>query len=371
MVVKGKANSLDIAHLAGVSQATVSRALRGHPAVNRATRERVMEIARQLNYQVDKNASNLRTQQSGTLAVLLFEDPTVDDSSINPFFHSMLGSITRACAQRGYDLLISFQQLSRDWHADYEDSHKADGLILLGYGDYREYRSRLEALVAQGTHFVRWGAVLAGQPGLSIGCDNHAGGLAATRHLLSLGRRRIGFLGHASQGAPEFLERYQGYACALREAELTPDPLLQAEAISTEQAGREAAELVLARGARLDALVCASDLIAIGALRALQGHGLRVPEDVAVVGYDDIPMAQYAHPALTSVQQDTRRAGELLVDTLLRLVHGEEAQPVKLPPLLMVRQSSGAGLPAPPTRRSATVTALRSGARSGTRRTPR
>jgi DNA-binding LacI/PurR family transcriptional regulator len=365
VVVKGKPNSLDIAHLAGVSQATVSRALRGHPSVNRATRDRVLEVARQLNYKVDKNASNLRTQQSGTLALLLFEDPTVDDSNINPFFHSMLGSITRVCAQRGYDLLVSFQQLSRDWHADYEDCHKADGLILLGYGDYRDYRGRLEALVAQGTHFVRWGAVLADQPGLSIGCDNHAGGLAAARHLLALGRRRIGFLGHASQGAPEFLERYQGYAAALREAALTPDPLLQADAISTEQAGREAAELVLERGARLDALVCASDLIAIGAMRALRARGLRVPEDVAIVGYDDIPMAQFTNPALSSVQQDTRRAGELLVDTLLKLVHGEPAQPLKLAPQLIVRQSCG--MPLQPTRSPATVTALPTRARRASR----
>jgi hypothetical protein len=111
---------------------------------------------------------------------LLFEDPTPDDSQINPFFLTMLGSITRACALRGYDLLISFQQMSSDWHKEYEDSRKADGIILLGYGDYLAYQSRLEQLVSQGTHFVRWGAVQAGQPGLSIGCDNFRGGYDAT-----------------------------------------------------------------------------------------------------------------------------------------------------------------------------------------------
>src|SRR5690606_29315964 len=97
MSIRGKPTSLDIAHLAGVSQPTVSRALRGSPSVNPETRERILAIARQLNYKVDKNASNLRAQQSGTLALLFFEDPTPDDSLINPFFHSMLGSITRAC----------------------------------------------------------------------------------------------------------------------------------------------------------------------------------------------------------------------------------------------------------------------------------
>ena len=157
----GKATSFDIAFLAGVSQPTVSRALRGSPSVREETRKRVEAIAQQLNYKVDKNASNLRCQRSNTLALLLFEDPTSDDSLINPFFHSMLGSITRACAQRGYDLLISFQQQSGNWHEDYEDTRKADGLILLGYGDYLEYRGRLARLVEQGTHFVLWGAVQA------------------------------------------------------------------------------------------------------------------------------------------------------------------------------------------------------------------
>ena len=121
--MKGKATSFDIAHYAGVSQSTVSRALRNSPLVNDETRRRIHDIAKKLNYKVDKNASNLRTQQSSTLALLLFEDPTSDESQINPFFLAMLGSITRACAKEGYDLLVSFQSASADWQADYEDSH--------------------------------------------------------------------------------------------------------------------------------------------------------------------------------------------------------------------------------------------------------
>ena len=133
---KTRVTSLDIAHRAGVSQATVSRVLAGSPLVNAETRRRVEQAVRELNYKVDRHASSLRTQRAGTLALLLFEDPTEDESNINPFFLSMLGSITRACARHHHDLLVSFQQLSDDWHADYEDSMKADGLILLGYGDY-------------------------------------------------------------------------------------------------------------------------------------------------------------------------------------------------------------------------------------------
>ena len=192
---KTKATSVDIAHRAGVSQATVSRVLRGSPLVNADTRKRVMDAVQELNYKVDRRASSLRTQRAGTLALLLFEDETADDSNINPFFLSMLGSITRACARHHHDLLVSFQQLSDDWHADYEDSMKADGLILLGYGDYMDYRPKLERLVEQGTHFVRWGAVLPDQPGISIGCDNADGGRLVGEHLLELGRRNIAFLG--------------------------------------------------------------------------------------------------------------------------------------------------------------------------------
>jgi DNA-binding LacI/PurR family transcriptional regulator len=342
--MKGKPTSFDIAYHAGVSQATVSRALRGSPLVSAETRRRIQAIAKQLNYKVDKNASNLRRQHSVTLALLLFEDPTSDDSLINPFFLSMLGSITRACARQGYDLLISFQQLSDDWHADYQDSHKADGLILLGYGDYLIARSKLEGLVEQGTHFVRWGAVVEGQPGVSIGCDNNQGGRAITEHLLKLGRRDIAFIGDVSAGCPEFSDRYRGYCTALHEAGLAVNPTLQVDAAdSTETVGQRAMRQLLARGPRIDAVFAASDLMAIGAMRALDEAGLKVPRDVAVVGFDDIPVAGLTNPPLTTVAQDTKRAGELLVETLIHQIRHEPTSSVMLPARVVVRRSCGAG----------------------------
>ncbi len=338
--MKGKATSHDIAYLAGVSQPTVSRALRGSPTVNEETRKRILQIAQDLNYKVDKNASSLRSQQCGTLALLFFEDPTLDDSLINPFFLSMLGSLTRACALQGYDLLISFQQLSSNWHMDYQDSKKADGIILLGYGDYLEYLSRLEQLIAKGTHFVRWGAVLPGQPGISIGCDNFQGGRDLTDHLLNCGRRNIAFVGHASDHYPEFFERYRGYSQALHDAGIAPVNELQIDAFTTEQSGYDAACTLLDRGVQFDGLFCASDLIAIGAMRALQERGLRVPEDVAVAGFDDIPTARFANPSLTTVHQDTKVAATLLVDSLLAAIHGEPAESHTIPLSVVVRQST-------------------------------
>ncbi len=334
-----KPTSFDIAFLAGVSQPTVSRALRGSPVVSLETRKRIEEIARQLNYRVDKNASNLRSQHSNTLALLLFEDPTPDDSQINPFFLSMLGSITRASARQGYDLLISFQQLSRDWQQDYEDSRKADGIILLGYGDYEEYRPRLVRLVEQGTHFVRWGPVLDGQPGISVGCDNLQGGYEVTRHLLAASRKAIAFLGTATSHYPEFFDRYRGYERAMMEAGVATSSALQVDAITTEESGFQAARELLARGVPFDAIVAASDLIAIGALRALQESGIDVPRQVGVVGFDDIPAASLTNPPLTTVMQDTRRAGELLVETLLRQIAGDGAANSVIPTRLVVRRS--------------------------------
>jgi len=338
---KGKATSLEVAHLAGVSQPTVSRALRGSPTVNEATRKRIQAIADELNYKVDRNASKLRAQHTDTLALLFFEDPTLDDSLINPFFLSMLGSITRACAIHGYDLLISFQQLSGNWLADFQDSKKADGIILLGYGDYLEYLSKLEQLVAQGTRFVRWGAVLPGQPGISIGCDNHEGGRGVTRHLLEIGRRRIAFLGHASDHYPEFLERYRGHVELLEEHGLAVSPALHVDAVSTERSGYEGIQELFRRGETFDAVFCASDLIAIGAMRALQERGMRIPQDVAVTGFDDVPTASFANPSLTTVQQDTKLAGQLLVDSLLALIHDEPVESQIMPVKLVVRRSTG------------------------------
>lgn len=338
----GRPTSFDIAYAAGVSQPTVSRALRGDRSVSATTRARIEQIARDLNYTVDKNASSLRSQRANTIALLFFEDPTPDDSMINPFFLSMLGAITRACANRGLDLLISFQRMEDDWHMQYQDSHRADGLILLGYGDYTAYHARLEQLARQGTHYARWGAVADDPDGTTVGSDNVGAGRLAGQHLIGSGRRNIAFLGHADEHYPEFAGRYTGLCAAMAEAGLVPDPLLQFDAITTEEAGHEAAQRLLASGRQFDAVFAASDLIAIGAMRALAEAGRRVPQDVAVVGFDDIPAASLTTPPLTTVMQDIKGAGELLIDTLMAQIEGRELPERTLSARLVVRGSSAA-----------------------------
>ena len=328
--------SFDIAALAGVSQPTVSRALSGNPSVSEATRARVLAAAEQLNYKVDKNASGLRRQQSRTLALLYFEE--WPEGVINPFYLSLLGPMVRCCADAGYDLLISFQQLSSDWHVDYEDSRKADGIILLGYGDYLAYRPRLEQLVERGTHFVRWGSE--GEIGATVSSDNEQGGFEATTHLLQQGRRQIAFVGTASPANPEFLERWRGYCRALRAAGIAPDEQLRADADPSEAAGRAAIAELVSRGAQFDSIFAASDVAAIGAMHALQNMGRAVPDDVAIVGFDDIPAASLSSPPLTTVTQDAHRAGVTLVEAILEAVEQGSTTSRVLPVRLTVRESS-------------------------------
>jgi len=338
----GKPNSFDIAYRAGVSQSTVSRALRNSPLVNEETRLKVQAIAKELNYKVDKNARNLRSQKTKTIALLLCEEQGIGDSLINPFFLSMLGSITRASANRGYDLLISFQQSSEDWHADYEDANRADGIIFLGYGDYVTYVQKLTYLTEVGAHYITWGPVLEGQPGFSIGCDNFNSAYKATQHLINLGHKNIAFVGDISEHSPEFSARYDGYTKALKDAGIVADATLQVAAETSEEEGYKATLTLVQRRIKFDAVFGASDLIAIGAMKALEESGLVIPKDVAVMGFDDIPMASYTHPPLTTVQQNTRLAGELLVENLLKLVDGESVTSMLLPAELIVRGSCGA-----------------------------
>ena len=334
--------SFDIAYRAGVSQSTVSRALRNSPQVSLATREKVQAIAKELNYRVDKNATALRSQSSSTLALLIFEDDTRDDSHINPFFMSMLANITRVASERGFDLLVSFQRMDQDWHLEYELSSKADGLILLGYGDYTLYHDKLKQLAAADAHIVLWGPGLDEVPVATIGTDNVLGGALATRHLLDQGHRQFAFIGNATPGSPEFLQRYEGHRQALIEAGLEPSDQCQIDCGNNEADALEAANKLLAAAIMPTAVVCASDLIAITLMLQLRKSGVKVPEQVSITGFDDIIQASWVEPSLTTVRQDTRRSSEQLVDNLIASIRGESITSERVTPSLITRDSTQA-----------------------------
>lgn len=332
--------SRDIADIAGVSQATVSRALRNSPLVREETRHRIQAIARELNYYVNRNAAGLRTHHSNTLALLMFDDSEGADRQMNLFLLSMLDNITRAAARFGYDVLVSLQQLHDDWHIEYQASHRADGLILLGYGDYVEYREKLAALADAHTRFMIWGPIVKDQPGHSFGCDNENGGYQATRHLTDLGRKRIAFIGSTSRRCPELAARHAGYLRALADAGLAANEKIRVPANNSESLGYRAAQQLMESGEAFDAIFAVTDLVAIGAMRALQEAGRKIPDDVSVVGFDDMPLAAYVSPALTTVQQDAEIGAEGLVRGIVGLIEGEPVESGLMAPKLIVRNST-------------------------------
>jgi DNA-binding LacI/PurR family transcriptional regulator len=346
--MNARKTSYQIACYAGVSQPTVSRALRGSPLVSKETRERIQAIARELNYTVDKNASSLRLKSTRTLALLLFEEQGRRSADFNPLFLSMIPSITLACAARGIDLLVSFQKVSGKWQIDHQLSRKADGVILLGYGRHDEYEGFLQSLMSQSAHFVRWGSPDQEQIGLMVGCDNVGGGFKASEHLTARGRRRIAFLGALDSHLHEFRDRHLGYQRALAAAGLSYDPELVVSCSATRESGYDVMDSLLARRPDVDAVFAASDMIAIGALGACHDRGLSVPNDVAVAGFDDIPAASMTTPSLTTVAQDVDAAAETLVSALLNQINNEpnglKPHAIKIPAQLVVRQSTGGGL---------------------------
>jgi DNA-binding LacI/PurR family transcriptional regulator len=326
----------DIARLAGVSVSTVSRALNGSALVNAETRERIGLLARSLNYSINLGAQNLRLQKNQTIAVVVPYDAQARQHISDPFFLSIVGAIADALTDRGYDMLLSRVDAERlDSAATLYDSGKAIGLVIIGQWRHHD---QLNDLAARKVPVVVWGGQLPQQLYCSVGGDNVAGGLQATRHLLRLGRRRVAFVGDAR--LPEVNLRQQGYRQALTEAGLQADPALELPVPFEIIAARSALDRLCASGAAFDGVLACSDLLALQAVQALRATGRQVPGDVAVVGYDDMPVATYSDPPLTTVHQPVALAGAELVDALLTLLRGERAAPRVLPVHLVVRDSA-------------------------------
>jgi DNA-binding LacI/PurR family transcriptional regulator len=328
----------DIARLAGVSVSTVSRALAGNPQINADTRERVSQLARSLNYTINVGAQNLRLQKSQTIAVVVPYDTRVRQHISDPFFLALVGALADALTDRGYDMLLSRVDAdSLDSAAALVEAGKAIGLVIVGQWRHHD---QLNALAARRMPLVVWGGQLPQQLYCSVGGDNVQGGLLATRHLLQAGRRRVLFAGDPA--LPEVYLRREGWRQALREAGLQPDPALELVVPFETIAARERLDTRCASGLDFDAVVACSDLMAVQAVQALRVAGRAVPQDVAVVGYDDMAIATYTEPALTTVHQPVLLAGEELVEALLALLRGETVSPRTLPVHLVVRASAPA-----------------------------
>ena len=159
--------------------------------------------------------------------------------------------------------------------------------------------------------------------------------------MLELGKRRIAYVGNASDDAPEFKLRYEGHCNVLDEAGIEIDPDLLAPADNLEDSAIEATQALLDRGTEFDSIFAASDLIAFGVMKCLKKNGIDIPDQVSVVGFDDLPAATYFSPALTTVRQDTRLAAEALMENLLRMIGGEAVSSPRIPISIVVRGSCG------------------------------
>ncbi|MDP9082584.1 MAG: LacI family DNA-binding transcriptional regulator [Pseudomonadota bacterium] len=326
----------DIARLAGVDRSTVSRALNQSPLVNEETRLRIAELARSLNYSVNVGARNLRTKRSRTVAVVVPYDARTRQHVSDPFFVSMLGSLADTLTDRGYDMLLSRVDAERlDLAAQLEVSGRAIGIILIGQWHHHD---QLNQLAVRHVPIVVWGTQLPQQLYCTVGSDNIGGGELATEHLISSGRRRIAFFGDPE--LPEVGHRYEGYQRALKRHGIGIDARLLRRAEFVEGSAHRAVKELIEKKIKFDGIFASSDLLAMRTIGALRDYGLLVPRDIGVAGYDDIELAQFFHPSLTTIRQPILKGGEALVDALFALISGKRPLPEVLPTELIVRESS-------------------------------
>ncbi|QIK78168.1 LacI family transcriptional regulator [Sphingomonas piscis] len=324
-----------IAKLAGVSISTVSRALNDHPLISRSTKERIWALAHEQDYTFRQAMPTAPIGAEGSIAIVMpyFHGRPLPLS--HPFFLELLASIGEAARARSCDFTVSHVA-----PASYGDlvlattTSRASGVIFLGQSALHRELNKLAETPAR---FVVWGANLPGQSYRTIGSDNLMGGRRATMHLARLGRKAIAFVGGTD---PEAMQRRRGYLDALKQAGIASNPDLVCEAEFELESAEAAVGSLLRRGITFDAVVAGSDLTALGAIRALRDRGLSVPQDVSVVGYDDMLLARLSTPALTTIRQDTQEAGRLLVSSVLDQHASDQSR--RLSTELVVRESCGA-----------------------------
>lgn len=329
----------EIAALAGLSESTVSRALAGSRFVNADTRRRVKALAQELGYRVNPVARSLRSRKARTIGVMIPLQHDEEQQPSDSFLLGLLGGIADALAERDYDLLLSPPRSDiEEWISRCLGTGQAGGVIVLGQSYHHEL---LNEAAGRGAAMVVWGADVAGRSYATVGSDNRAAGRAAAVHLIGAGRRKLAFLGDVR--LPEVAQRYQGFRDALAAAEIDPGaaPLVSVH-FGASQAYAEAVAF-LGGDPDIDGIFAASDVIGMGAIRALGAAGHRVPGDVAVVGFDDVPLAEVASPPLTTLRQNSAKGAAALVELLLDQIAGRPAKSVVIPAELVVRGSTVPG----------------------------
>ncbi len=309
-----------VAVLAGVSRATVSRVLNGKSTVDESLRRRVTVAVEQLGYEPNPAARALVSRRTNTLA-LVASEPDVRVFG-DPFFAGIVRGVTTEASAAGLQvaLLMPHTSAELDQVERYVRSGAADGVLLIS--EHSTYDPLPRALATAGVPLVIGGRPLAGQPQVPyVDNDNIDGARLAARRLVEIGRRRIGTVtGPADMSAG--IDRLEGFRLELGAAF---DGHLVEHGDFTQAGGEAAASRLLARAPDIDALFAASDLTAFGAMRAIRSSGRRIPQDVAIVGFDDIDLAASTEPPLTTVRQQTILQGRAMVRLLLARTRPELA----------------------------------------------
>ena len=317
----------DLAKLAGVSKITVSRALRDSPLVTPETREKIRALAEQQGYRLNVSARNLRMGRSYSVAVVVEMTPVRGRPMSDPYPLELLGGITQELTTAGYSVVLTSKQLMNT-----APVMGADGLILLGQGSHGE---AVRTLQLTGMPLVVWGAPEQGADYIVVGSDNRKGGISAAERFIAQGRQKLVFLGDVDHA--EVQERCAGFIDAMGGAAAVH--IIRPKAFTFEAGFDSISALLKKKGASFDGVFAASDLLAMGAIRALAEKNLRVPENVSVIGYDDTPGAASFVPPLTSVHQYLRDGGVLLAKKMLGLIEGHPVASEMLPTTLMVRHT--------------------------------
>jgi DNA-binding LacI/PurR family transcriptional regulator len=327
----------EIARLAQVSKPTVSRALQDSPLVNPGTKERIAAIAAKHGYIVNRHARRLWGKRANTIAVILQLPPSGGRAVSAPFIFQLLADTSRALANRHQDVLLrSAESHDTDAYQRMLAAKAADGLIFLGQGAHSEW---LDELARTSVPFVVWGAVDDAHRYCSVGSDNLKGGLLAGQRFAGLGRKRALFVGNRAHAEMEL--RRKGLETGLRGERSRASVVdLQIADFAFDTAYSAVREFLSRKGSPpIDAIFAASDTVAMAAMVALREARLRVPEDVSVIGYNDIPFAAHFTPPLSTVRQDTQQAGALLVEKLFQILDGDQPASIKLPTELVIRQT--------------------------------
>lgn len=333
-------NITDLARLAGVSAGTVSRALADSPLISQKTRDTIQTLAREHGFRPNIMARNLRIKRAGAIGVVIPLGHETRQHISDPFFMTLIGHLADALTERGHDLLLSrVIPTDSNWLSNIVDSGRVDGAIIIGQSDQSAV---IDDVAKRYLPMVVWGASQPGQAHCSVGTDNRKGGYSAAAHLIQQGCRRIAFFGDPS--APEIADRMLGCREAVAAAGLDAGfqilPVHLTADIAHPDISAWLAQANTSAGSLPDGIVAASDVVAITALRALSERGLSVPQDIRIVGYDDLSFAAQTIPPLTTVKQDLIAGAAHLVDLLYRRIGGERTDSVVLEPTLVVRGSA-------------------------------